>query len=246
MSHAKHWAGRIWGASLAPAVALISGVRHSRMFHPRGVILHGRVRALPAAGPDLARLSGRALVRFSGAWWKRREWPDVLGCAVRFRSSDEVSALPAPGDQDLLLATIKNPWTTLLAPLSTRHHDYLTNDYFGVSPFALASGARVKFRLRPTPVISAGKTRAEKLSQALQRAPLILRLAARSDALGAPYVDCAEILLDGVADVNDDALRFDPFRAGRGIRPIGLVHHARIATYASSRRFSRTLHADTA
>lgn len=63
------------------------------------------------------------------------------------------------GDQDLLLATIKRPWTMPFSPFTTKVHDYLANDYFAVSPFSIPSartsrnaGSRephVYFRLRP-------------------------------------------------------------------------------------------------
>jgi hypothetical protein len=206
------------------------------------MILRGRVRALSGEARELGeRLSGCALVRFSGAWWKEHEWPDVLGCAVRFRKSALVTALPDADDQDLLLATIRSPWTTLLAPLSTRQHDFLDNDYFGVSPFDVTGGGRVKFRLRPAQIPAAGSTRVEKLRSALDRGPVLLTLGVRSHGLGASYVPCAEIALEEPIALEDDALRFDPFRSGRGVRPVGVVHNARAATYAASRRFgSRT------
>ncbi len=238
LSNVQRWAGQAWGAAMAPAVAATSRIRRSRMFHPRGVIVRGQVRALPGSALELGqRLSGYVLVRFSGALWKKHEWPDVLGCALRFRRSSELTATPDPEDQDLLLATIRSPWTTLLAPLSTRQHDFLDNDYFGVSPFLLASGERVKFRLRPASAESSGESRADKLRDALARAPVLLTLAVRPDRLAAKYEACAEIALETPVALADDTLRFDPFRSGRGIRPVGLVHNARTATYAASRRF---------
>lgn len=224
---------------MAPAVGVTSRVRRSRMFHPRGVILRAHVRALPDDVPGIGRsLSGYALVRFSGALWKQQEWPDVLGCALRFRKTPQVSPEPEPDDQDLLLATIRSPWTTLVAPLTTQQHDFLKNDYFGVSPFALASGEHVKFRVRPTPAEGTGNSRAEKLRDALGKSAVALTLSVRPDELGAKYVPCAAILLEEPVALTDDALRFDPFRSGRGVRPVGLVHNARLATYAASRRGS--------
>lgn len=232
------WAGQAWGAAMAPAVGATSHVRRSRMFHPRGIILRAQVRPIPGEAEQTGQhLSGYALVRFSGALWKHREWPDVLGCALRFRSSPQVTALAESDDQDLLLATIRSPWTMPLAPLSTRQHDFLGNDYFGVSPFQLTSGARVKFRLRPAADTGSGSTRADKLRDALDRGPVLLTLAVRANTLGAKYQPCAEIVLEEPVLLDDDALRFDPFRAGRGVRPVGLVHNARTATYAASRRF---------
>jgi hypothetical protein len=39
-----------------------------------------------------------------------------------------------------------------------------------------------------------------------------------------------------VLDLDQEALRFDPFRAGRGIVPVGFVQWVRRLTYASSQR----------
>src|SRR5690348_9695918 len=108
----KRAPGLIAGAALAPATAIGSFVRRSRVFHPRGVVLWGSVKPVqaPAALHDAgAQLAGQVLVRFSGAWWKTRQWPDVLGCALRFTRSPVPSVQPRPGDQDLLLATVRVP-----------------------------------------------------------------------------------------------------------------------------------------
>ncbi|MEO8183439.1 MAG: hypothetical protein ABI895_31785 [Deltaproteobacteria bacterium] len=37
-------------------------------------------------------------------------------------------------------------------------------------------------------------------------------------------------------DLDQEALRFDPFRAGRGVTPVGFVHALRRATYLASQR----------
>jgi hypothetical protein len=56
----------------------------------------------------------------------------------------------------------------------------------------------------------------------------------------------AEIALRERVPVNQQALRFTPFRAGRGIVPSGFVQAARAAAYAASqagRRIAATGHA---
>src|SRR5262245_6871606 len=133
--------GRTLGLLLAP----VSLARRARMFHTEGVLYRAEAVAR-SPSPAAQRLEGPALLRFSGAWWRRRQWPDVLGIAVRFCASASASAgtgaepcaETAPGDQDLIFATVRRPWTAPLAPLSTRVHDYLANDYYGVSPFLVA------------------------------------------------------------------------------------------------------------
>src|SRR4051794_15296201 len=124
--------GRVAGWVSAPAFAAAAALRRARPLHPVGELFDGVIDA--STPPDdfvplALALRGRALVRFSGALWKTNDThlPDVLGCAVRLTDGEG-------SNQDLLFATIKRPWTTALAPLTTRVDDYLANDYFGVSP----------------------------------------------------------------------------------------------------------------
>lgn len=160
-SDALEHAGELLGALAAPTFALSSALRRARTFHPRGDCADADVSiadSVPRAHRALAeRLAGNAFVRFSDALTKKRaRWPDVLGCAIRF--GGEVDDPAVEGDQDLLFATIKRPWTMPLSPFTTKVHDYLANDYFAVSPFAIvdprASAGESKppwvyFRLRP-------------------------------------------------------------------------------------------------
>ena len=232
--------GLIAGAALAPFVALGSSLRRSRLFHPRGVVLRGT--AQPAAveeGPEREigkRLAGPVFARFSGAWWKTRQWPDVLGCALRFSARPELALAPGDRDQDLLLATISHPLTTLLAPLSTRVSDYLANNYSGVSPFRVAELGRVKLRLVPLERSPAGSRRDQRLARALLRGPIRLVLEAREDRPRSEYRPIARIELIARVDPDPRDLRFDPFAAGRGLEPVGFVHALRVASYAASQR----------
>jgi len=231
--------GLVAGIALAPATAVGSYVRKARVFHPRGVVLWGRV--LPVAGRDPlheagARLAGAVLVRFSGAWWKTRQWPDVLGCALRFTHAGAPSVTPLAGDQDLLLATVRVPVTTMLAPLSTRVDDYLRNRYFGVSPFVFPPLGRIKLRLSPVQAAAHAGTRQERLVAALRANPIELRLEARSAHVGSRYQPIATLELGEHVALDQEALSFDPFRSGRLLTPTGFVHALRVASYAASRR----------
>lgn len=235
--------GLIAGCALAPFTALGSYARRARVFHPCGTCLLGTARAVAGEGPLHevgARLDGAVLVRFSGAWWKQHEWPDVLGCALRFGSAGALAGAPRSGDQDLLLATIRTPLTTLLAPLSTGVHDYLANAYFGVSPFRVTPLGRIKLRLvaatRSVQGATHDRTREQRLMRMLERGPLRLTLEARAHRLGARYRAIAEIELVELADIDQQRLHFDPFATGRGFVPVGFVHGLRVAAYAASRR----------
>ena len=162
--------GELLGLIAAPVFTVTSALRRARTFHPRGDCADADVSVatnVPWQYRALAeRLAGSAFIRFSDALTKKKaRWPDVLGCAIRFGGSD-VDDPALHGDQDLLFATIKRPWTMPLSPFTTRVQDYLANDYFAVSPFTVqqnragdgASTARVWFRLRPATKEAGGLT----------------------------------------------------------------------------------------
>lgn len=236
-------AGDLAGLALSPLTGAVSALRRSRMFHPRGVLCEAHVE--PAAeDPALARvataLAGTALLRWSSAWWKSSERHDVLGCAIRFGVSAG-SLSPAADAQDLLLATIQRPWSMVGAPWTTEQHDFLSNLYFGVSPF-LVSGAKVEWRLRPEQPSPAGASRRERLARALASHGVTLRLELAAyrgpwrRPRDADFRGVVRILLERLRDDDPAMLRFDPFRTGRGIVPVGFVHGMRRMTYAASQR----------
>jgi hypothetical protein len=235
--------GRAAGWLVAPLFGVVSFVRQARTFHPRGPIFHARVERHPDASAQrwaLAdRLAGQALVRFSGALWKRTESvPDVLGCAIRLRRNDSERVEAEQDDQDLLFATIRRPWTMLLSPLTTNVHDYLANDYFAVSPFDVDEEQRVYLRLHPTAPQRGERddgSRAQRLTKAMKKGRVALELSLGERPFG-PWAPLASITLERAATVDGESLRFRPFRTGRGVRPRGFVHGLRAGVYALSQR----------
>lgn len=231
--------GRVAGWLGAPAFGVVSFVRRARTFHPRGTTYLAHVEPHPAAPAELGdlalRLSGPALVRFSGALWKHaRRLPDVLGCAIRFRSDATETARPSRGDQDLLFATIRRPWTMPFAPLTTNVRDYLSNDYWAVSPFDAKLGRSVYLRLHPDHRSRRGRaTRSERLQREVERGDARIELDVGPGPYG-PWSPAVTITLARRARVDDEALRFRPFRAGRGLRPRGFVHALRRGVYKVS------------
>lgn len=235
--------GRASGLALAPITLTVSALRRARTFHPRGITLRAEVRPRAHVAPwDAigARLRGPALVRMSSAWWKKGELKDVLGIAIRFTRREEMDAKPAPGDQDLLFATIRRPWTMPFAPISTRQHDFFANRYFAVAPFRVHGAGAVEWRLVPGERIAGEGSREERLARALEQGRARFVLEAR------PYRrvfdlfrrrhwhPVADVVLREPVDVDQEALRFDPYRAGRGIEPVGFVQSLRRASYAAS------------
>jgi hypothetical protein len=217
------------------------------MFHPSGVLCEAQVEPLaddPALAAVAAALAGPALVRWSSAWWKRTERRDVLGCALRF-GADPLALTPRADAQDLLLATIQRPWSMLGAPWTTRQHDYLGNAYFGVSPFQVGE-RRVEWRLVSERSAPPGASRRERLARALASGGVTLRLEL-ADYHGPwrrprdeDFHGVVRIVLSRLLDGDPATLRFDPFRAGRGLVPVGFVHAMRRLTYASSQQLRPT------
>jgi hypothetical protein len=220
--------GQVW----APAIAAISKARDARMFHPMGLTFAARADAL---GPLGERLEGRVLARCSAALWKRPiEHFDVLGIALRFRrgEGDPLDEQARRGDQDLLFATIISPLTMFASPLTTNAHDYLANRYWAVSPFSI-DGRRVKFRLSPSGPREGEGRRNERLRAAVANDVADLILEARP-TMQRGWEPVAQITLEQELELDQAALRFDPFRTGAGIQPVGLVHAIRRAAYAAS------------
>lgn len=241
-------AGLTGGALLAPGTGLVSRLRRGRMFHPRGTVLIAAVRpdasTLPAERALAQRLAGSAIVRLSSAWWKRREWPDVLGCAIRF-TRQPVQSLHRSDDQDLLFATVRRPWTLPLSPLGTDHRDFLANDYYAVSPFEVEDLGLTEWRLRPLTTSPPAQSRLERLLAAVTQGAAGFELQyapyrpPHRIADERPFRRIARIELIEPAALDQDALRFDPFHTGRGIVPVGIIHGLRRNTYAASRRQPR-------
>jgi len=227
-------AGAALGWMISPVFALTSALRHARTFHPSGEVYAAEVT--PAGDAALgATLRGPALVRFSSALWKGpQERIDALGCALRLRRTADPSPVADADDQDLLFATIRRPWTTALAPLTTDVHDFLGNDYYAVSPFDVPGVGRGYLRLRPTaPSGAPHEPRAQRLRAAVARGDAGMQLEVRR-AWHRRWVPVALVTLRAPVDIDQDRLRFWPFRTGRGIVPRGAVHALRRGVYTLS------------
>ncbi|HEY5949005.1 MAG TPA: hypothetical protein VIV40_26115 [Kofleriaceae bacterium] len=230
--------GAAIGTLCAPAVSAITKWRHARMFHPLGYTFAGYVE--PVAGPyeSLGRdLTGRVLARCSAALW-RDGWEhfDVLGLALRFRRGPgaDLDEQAAPGDQDLLTATIRSPLTMLASPLFTDASDFVANKYWAVSPFAHNVG-RIELRLVPIdPPARQPGTREQRLRTAVEQGNASWWLEARR-TLTTQWHPAACVSLDHEVRIDQARLAFDPFRGNR-LRPVGLVHAIRRAVYAAGQQ----------
>ncbi len=231
--------GHVGGVLLAPLTAALSGFREARMFHPDGVV-YSAVLEPRASTHDLQsvaeRLGNTALVRFSSAVWRSgHDFPDVMGVALRFPLT---AASGMAQVQDLLLATIRFPWTMPFAPFATNFRSFLWNHYHAVSPFEVDGVGAVKFRLR-SPRLGNGLpvTRAEHLARVTAEGGAAFELQLRR--LRVPFwtrrwEPIGRLVLAAPLAVDQAALRFSPFNSSAGIRPTGFVHALRVAAYAAS------------
>jgi hypothetical protein len=231
--------GDVVGRLCAPAIFAITRMRDARLFHPEGHTFSGRAIAVPGPlGSIGEQLTGRVLARCSPALSRTgREWLDVLGIALRFRPGEgpPLDHSTVLGDQDLLFATVPSPLVLLLAPLLTDASDFVGRRYWATAPFAVHEHGRVELRLSPLSRVKLPGKRAERLRHAVEAGCAAWWLEARR-TLTPSWQRIARIELDHPAEVDDEALRFDPFRAGCGLMPIGLVHAIRRGAYAASQR----------
>lgn len=224
--------GRVLGGILAPIMAEGSLARGAAVVHPDGVIYRGEVSGSDAAGALGAlgkALAGPALVRFSNGLHRFRRGHDprdVLGAAVRFGAGSSA-------EQDLLFGTFRSFLLLPLDALLTNPRDFLANDYHAVTPFRVPGmPAPLTFRLVPERHEADGLDRFERLQNAVAEGHAVLRLDAMVRSAGA--IPVATITLRERAPMEQDALRFNPFRDGAGIVPVGLQNAVRAAVYPAS------------
>lgn len=241
--------GRTVGTLFGPPFRAISEKRHARSIHAEGICLRADVVPL-MTGPSLLtvgqRLAGPALVRLSTALWRGgKEWPDILGAAVRFTRELPLVEQARPGDQDLLFSTMRHMWTLAPAALfTTQVHDYLDNDYFGIAPFEVQGVGRLKIRLTsPQSDTPRQGTRVERLQQAMSAGTAVLTFEAQCLDSGAPHTwtPLADLFLREEVTLDPELLRFSPFRDGLGITPKGFLHNVRRSAYPQSQE-GRTEH----
>ena len=226
---AREVIGRVIGILAAPLAATASLIRGARVFHPDGVLHRAEVRA--AAATPLARsLEGPALVRLSGALWREMpgsEPPDILGVAVRLQPGEKTA-------QDLLFATFRSGLALPLGPFTTDAHDYLSNIYYSALPSRAPELGRVELRLVPGPAPTSGRSRAERLQRVVDAGLAVLWLEVRALRPGAEWRRLAAIELRERLPGGGEELRFNPFRAGLGIQPTGLLQAVRSVVYPAS------------
>lgn len=198
----------------------LSRLRGKRAMHPVGVVTSATLAVAATGGlPDTWRaLDGATgIVRFSKSIGLPRQVPDVLGVALRF------------GGQDLLLASAAGPspgMQHLMIP-SAGFDDTL---FSSLLPHRVGrSAAIIQARLTdPLP-------EADSYLDAIAKAGVFtMELAAVGLFGGRTALGTVTIgdVITGEAAVR---VRFDPWRVGGGLRPVGPFQRMRASAYAASR-----------
>ena len=206
-----------------PTAAVFGGLsrlRGRRAMHPVGVVLAGQLQvpddvSLPRAWRALDGMRG--IVRFSKSVGLPGQVPDVLGVALRF------------GEQDLLLASALRP--------PVLQHLLIPAAGFDRTTFSTLLPHRVG---RTAAVIQG------RLDSALPEADSYLDAVARSTGINLQLEAVSfagrrrRLGVVAIGEVIESEpgsrVRFDPWRSGAGLDPVGPLQVMRAAAYAASRR----------
>lgn len=228
--------GKGIGVLLAPLAALSSFGRGTRLFHADGAVYRAEVRADVtdgALGALAHRLAGPAIVRVSAG--------AVPGVAVRFGTAPV--AAPAPGTlvQDLILLSVRSLLQLPIAAWLTDARGFLANTYFAIGQARAAGLGLVELRLVPAALRAAGgapagveEDRFARLDRRVAEGTAALRLELKRIEPTAPWQDVATMTLTGRADLDQEALGFNPYRARLGLEPAGFLQGLRWAVYPAS------------
>jgi len=234
--------GAVFGVLVAPLIFLVALLRRRRLFHGRGLSWRGEVTPCasdPRAQRIAARLRGFVLARLSASVTPGpEEVPDWLGGGFRFRADAVATAVLAPGDQDLLVASLASFGKLTRAKRETDVHDFLNNDYFAIAPYQVEGMGPAKVRLRGSRKGPQAGTRAERLRLAAQRGEAVFRLELQPTGERA-WLAVADITLREPVVIDNGDWYMTPFHAGRGMSPRGFIHGIRLVAYPVGRTARR-------
>jgi len=230
---------RVAASVLAEAFELVSWARSAKSLHPHGV-LHAaqlRVHGGQAGRPDLLRgvpfltTPGvhRGVVRFSRSLGLPEPAPDVLGMAIRLPDAH------GPGRaQDLLLVTSGDG--PLVHHLFVPGRGYFALPYSSVLPYRGDGGQfLVGARLAAdAPAPSGHGSEAADLAAAAASGRLAYEVGVAP--LHGRLRPVATLAVGDRLPDSGDALRFNPWVTGGGLRPAGPLNALRDRVYRRSQR----------
>lgn len=181
--------------------------------------LHPRLESLAQ------RLSGMSLVRPIQLFWSgRRHLPNILSLGVRFQASPPFG-VAGPQAQDLLLHSVRSPWSLPLDMLRADPVDILANEFHGFSTFDAGEFDAARLRLRAKPALTSGDSPMDRLKDAVARRDAKFLLEIRAAALSRYWEPLVEIHLLRPVELTELELDFWPFRDGLDIRPRGFIQY---------------------
>ena len=235
MRELRLWAAAAAGPAFAAGFYALATLRRRRSLHPAGIGYEGWLRvpdeppARPAVPLFQAGTTHPALLRFSLGAGLPEPLPDALGVAIKLPDAH------GPGrDQDLLLTSSTD--RPLVRRLLFPARSFVRGAFSTALPYDLGDD-RVVLLLVPA---HAGDGRrvvrgalAELRAAAVDGLRFELRTArsfGRSQALATVTVG------PPLPDDQTEALRFNPWTTGPGIRPAGWLNLLRDAAYQASQR----------
>jgi len=214
----------------AQVVAAIAGAarraRSVRVLHPAASSYYAEVVVTPIGRPtgsDFLDQAGsfRAVVRFSRGAGTPDPLPDVLVLAIKV-----IDAHGPDHDQDLLLVTSAS--APLCRHLLLAATGFLGRQFSSVLPYLVGRRIRLFGAFAPSPALRDGGTALAQVHIAASGGDLRFDLSMAGALRGWHRIG---VLLVGspLPDADAAALRFDPWTAGPGIRPIGVLQALRWA-----------------
>ena len=215
------------GGGIGVVLAAVAAARRGKAVHPAGVV-HRAELVVPGT-PDAPRASallgapGRhaAIVRFSRSVGLPRPLPDLLGMSIRV-----VGAYGVGRHQDLLLVTsIDLPLVhhVFVPARDVQDRIYSSSLPFGAGDERFLIGALPRSR-SPRPD---GRDELDRLRRAAATGELRFDLAVAP--LKGRFRPVAELHVGERLGPELDALRFNPFNCGGGMRPLGVFNRWRAA-----------------
>jgi hypothetical protein len=222
------------GYAVGLVLAGLAAIRRGKPVHPQGAVYEAELVVPSHRGPlghtELFGSSGRrpALVRFSRSLGLPRPLPDLLGMSVRVPD-----AYGAGHHQDFLMVTSVD--APVMHHLFVPASDVQQRAYSSSLPYRAGDRTLLVGALpRPESPRPAGADELERLAAAAATGALVFDLAVAG--VWGRFEPLAELRIGARLPVEADALRFNPWNAGGGLEPTGLLNRLRDYAYPLSQR----------
>lgn len=236
-------ASRVAGVVVGGVLAVVAALRGGKPVHPAGAAFEARLRVAGAgAAPHAATLLSRprehrAVVRFSRSLGLPRSMADLLGISIRI-----VDAYGVGRHQDFLVVSS--------ADIPVLHRVFLPARDLQQRPYSSSLPYRAGGEVFLVGVLPradsprpAGRDELDRVRRAAATGELRFDLA--TAAPNGRFRAVAELHICAPLPAEADALRFNPFNSGGGLRPAGFLNamrrHAYPLSQAAWRRARRGL-----